>query len=173
MAVMAKSSSPREPRPVRESTLPGIGKKYTLGLSEGGNLAVVVKPDGERQLYHFRSSEDRPCDVITLDEGEARQVGSLMGAALATAPDTERLALALGELEIEWLTLEDDSPFVGKTLAQSELRKATGASVVAVIRNDRALPNPSPDTVFSAGDTLLIIGSHAQCDAARDRIGTD
>jgi TrkA domain protein len=166
--MMAKTPPPN--RQIRESTLPGIGKKYTLGLAEGGNVAVVVKPDGERQLYHFLSSEDRPCDVMTLDEDEARQVGMLMGATLATAPDTERLALALGALEIEWVTLADDSPVVGHSLAESHLRKETGASVIAIIRNDRANPNPPPDTVLSAGDTLLIIGSHEQCDAARVRL---
>jgi TrkA domain protein len=170
---MPRSGPTSTPRTVRESTLPGIGKKYTLGLADGGNLAVVVKPDGERQVYHFLSSEDRPCDVITLQEEEARQVGALMGAALATAPDTERLALALGELEIEWLKLDEDSPYVGHTLAQSELRKCTGASVIAVIRGDRAIANPPPETVFAAGDTLLIIGSHTQCDAARERITAD
>jgi TrkA domain protein len=170
---MAKTPAPSSSRPLRESTLPGIGKKYTLGLADGGNIAVVVKPDGERQVYHFLSRQDRPCDVITLDEAEARQIGVLMGATLATAPDTERLALALGELEIEWLTLEDDSPFVGRTLAESQLRQETGASVIAIIRDDRAVPNPPPDTTFAAGDTLLIIGSHEQCDAARARISAD
>lgn len=172
MAPMSKPASPPT-SPVRESTLPGIGKKYTLGLAEGGTIAVIVKPDGERQLYHFLSSDDRPCDVVTLEEDEARQVGALMGTALTAAPDTERLALALGALDIEWLTLDDDSPFLGKTLGESDLRKTTGASVIAVIRNDRATPNPPPETVFSAGDTLLIIGSPEQCDAARTTISAD
>jgi TrkA domain protein len=170
MATMPKSKTVAPLAAVRETTLPGIGKKYTMALREGGNVAVVVKPDGERQLYHFLSSDDRPCDVISLAEDEARQVGALMGAALATAPDTEKLALALGELEIEWVTIGAGSSLIGLSLGESHLRNETGASVVAIIRDDAATPSPSPDTVFREGDTLLLIGSPSQCSAARDKI---
>ncbi|HEX7022052.1 MAG TPA: TrkA C-terminal domain-containing protein [Trueperaceae bacterium] len=161
------------PRPMnskplmREVTLPGVGKKYVMPLEQGGNVAIVVKPDGERQLYHFLEDRDRPCDVVTVNPDEAQQIANLLGRPMVSAPDLEKLELALGSLEIEWVTLEEHSPLVGKTLGELPLRTKTGSSIIAIMRGEQAIPNPGIDTVFQADDTLLIIGTPAQCDAAR------
>ncbi len=152
---------------VSEATLPGVGKKYTIGLRSGGNLALVIKPDGQRQMYHFQEAEDRPCDVIKLDRDESQQVANLLGQLVVTAPKQEKLALMLGALEIEWLELNDASPLVGKSLDEVRLRSATGASVAAIMRGELAIPNPNPSEVFKPADTVVIIGSHEQCGAAR------
>ena len=157
---MAKPS-PDDPAPVREVTLPGVGKKYVMPLRAGGHLAIIVRPDGERHLYHFLEDDDRPHDVFKLAEDEAQQVAQLLGRALVTAPDPENLDLVLGALEIEWIVLEEGSPLVGRTLGSSQL------SVIAIMRGGRAIPNPAVDARFEAGDTLLLIGSTEQADAAR------
>lgn len=155
------------PIEVREATLPGIGKKYVMPLRVGGNLAIIVRPDGERQVFHFLDDEDRPCDVIKVDRDEAQQVANLLGRAMVGAPELDKLELVLGALEIEWVRLNDDSHLAGRTLADSELRRRTGASVVAVIRGDDAIPNPPIDTVFEPDDMLLLIGDDEQTDSAR------
>jgi TrkA domain protein len=161
----------RVPSPkVRESTLPGVGKKYVLALDDGGHVAVIVTPGGERQLYHFLEDEDRPCDVVTLAAAEAQQVALLLGAQLVAPPDQESLQLALGQLDLEWIELEAGSPLAGRTLLESDLRKSTGASVIAVLRAGEAIPNPAVDQRFDVGDTLVIIGTPEQCAAARRRI---
>ncbi len=152
---------------VREATLPGIGKKYVMPLRTGGNLVIVVRPDGERHLYHFLEHDDRPSDAFTLDEDEAQQVANLLGRALVPAPDLEDLDLVLGALELDWVELPDDAPVVGHSLGSSQLRTRTGASLVAILRGGRAIANPGVDVAFEAGDTLVLIGSHDQTDAAR------
>ena len=153
---------------MREVTLPGVGKKYVMPLHAGGNLAVVVKPDGVRQLFHFLEHEDRPCDAVLMAPAEAQQVANLLGGAMVASPDLERLELALGALDIEWMEIDEDAALVGKTLADARLRSETGASVIAILRGDVAIPNPSVDTVFQKGDTVVVVGSPKQCDAARD-----
>lgn len=158
---------------VKESTLPGVGKKYVMPLEEGGHVAVIVKPDGERQLYHFLPDQDRPSDVLTLAGGEAQQVAQLLGPTLVAAPDHEDLQIALGQLDLEWIELDAASPLTGRTLLESDLRRRTGASVIAVLRGGQAIPNPPVEQRFQAGDTLVIIGTPAQCDAARARIEGD
>ena len=163
---MAKVTT-RETIEIREATLPGVGKKYVMGLRTGGNLAVIIKPDGERQMYHFLEDEDRPCDVIKVDDEEAQQLSNLLGRPLVAAPDLEKLELALGEMDIVWVELETDSPLVGRTLGTFPLRTETGASIVAIMRNEQAIPNPDVDTEFRIHDTVLLIGSHAQTMAAR------
>ncbi len=164
---MSDSDAPPQ---IREATLPGVGKKYVMPLRAGGNVAIVVRPDGERQLFHFLEHEDRPCDVLKVDPDEAQQVANLLGGSMVEAPDLGELQVALGGLEIEWVPLPDGSDLVGMTLGSSQLRKRTGASVVAILRGDTAVPNPEVDTSFEAGDTLLIVGSEAQTDAARATI---
>lgn len=155
---------------VREATLPGIGKKYVMPLRAGGNMVIVVRPDGERHLYHFLEHDDRPSDAVTLDEDEAQQVANLLGRPLVPSPDLEDLDLVLGALELDWVELPVGAPVVGRTLGESQLRKRTGASLVAILRDGRAVPNPPVDTVFEAGDTLLLIGSRDQTGAARSLV---
>lgn len=161
------SDSDAPPIEVREATLPGVGKKYVMPLRAGGNMAIIVRPDGERQLFHFLQDDDRPCDVVKVEKDEAQQVANLLGAPMVGAPELDDLQLVLGALEIEWVTLHERSELVGSTLGESQLRKRTGASVVAVIRGETAIPNPPIETVFEAGDTLLLIGDDAQTEAAR------
>jgi len=155
---------------IREVTLPGVGKKYVMSLRAGGSLAVVVRPDGEHHVYHFLEGDDRPSDAVKLDADEAQQLANLLGRLVVQAPAGEDLDLVLGAMEIEWVTLEPDSLLVGKTVGDSQLRRKTGASVMAVLRHGRAVVNPGVDTVFEARDTLLLIGSPDQTDAARTLI---
>ena len=156
---------------VREVTLPGVGKKYVMALRAGGHLAVVVRPDGEHQLHHFLEHQDRPCDVVKVDVDEAQQLANLLGRPVVQAPRSEDLELVLGALEIDWVTLGEGSPLAGRALGESRIRQETGASVVAILRGGRAIANPDVATVFQPGDTLLLIGSPAQTDAARAIIG--
>ena len=167
------SESDATPIEVREATLPGVGKKYVMPLRAGGNVAIIVRPDGERQLFHFLQDDDRPCDVVKVEKDEAQQVANLLGAPMVGAPELDDLQLVLGALEIEWVSLHERSELVGHTLADSRLRERTGASVVAVLRGDTAIPNPPIETVFAAGDTLLLIGDDAQTEAARKVVEGD
>ncbi len=63
-------------------------------------------------------------------------------------------ALLLGagrSLELNWLTLERDSPFNGRAIGELAIRTHTGASVVGVVRDGTLHPNPGPDIPLCAG----------------------
>lgn len=57
-------------------------------------------------------------------------------------------------------------PFSESALHQSlrllGLRTATGATIVAVYREDDSIPNPGPDEVLQPGDVLLLMGDKEQ-----------
>ena len=53
-----------------------------------------------------------------------------------------------------------------RTLAELELRHRSGATVVAVVRDAQATLSPPGDFRLRANDVLVIVGSHAQIDAA-------
>jgi K+/H+ antiporter YhaU regulatory subunit KhtT len=65
------------------------------------------------------------------------------------------------KLNIEDLAVGLDSPALGKTLEQLDVRRGTGVSVLAVLRE--GTPAPSPETLpLAAGDQLLALGTEDQ-----------
>src|SRR5580765_7360368 len=110
------------PVDLRETRLPGVGVKYGFRTSEGGRLAIVLH-------------NDEPAAVIRLDDDEARQLGAVIGGAYERPKNVEDLELALGELTIEWVPVPDDSPLIGKTLAECGFRAKTGITVIAILRD--------------------------------------
>jgi TrkA domain protein len=64
-------------------------------------------------------------------------------------------------LAIDWLTVDSDSPYAGKTIGDARIRTRTGVSAVAVIRGDSPHPAPGPDFSLEPGDTLVVVGTPA------------
>jgi TrkA domain protein len=151
------------PVDLRETRLPGIGTKFTIRLDGGGRLAVILHLDGRRELYFFKhAADDEPRAVISLDDDEARQLGAVIGGAYERPKIVEDLEVALGELEIEWVPVPDTSPWIGKTLAESQFRARAGITVVAILREPEPVAGAQPDDVVQRGDTLVTVGKAGQ-----------
>src|SRR6476620_10564310 len=137
------------PVELRETRLPGIGVKYGFRTSEGGRLAIVLHNDGVREIYFFRHDhDDEPSEVIRLDDDEARQLGAVIGGAYERPKIVEDLEMALGELQIEWIAVPDESGCIGKTLAECAFRARAGITVIAILRE------PEPITGAQPGDRI-------------------
>ena len=63
--------------------------------------------------------------------------------------------------------LEDDSPALGRSIRDLDIRAKTGASVVSVERGADRFRNPGPDWTFAAGDVVVVIGEPRQLAALR------
>lgn len=61
-------------------------------------------------------------------------------------------------LELSWEELSAESPVVGYSLRQLDVRQNTGTSVVGVLRDGNFTANPSADLIFQAGDMIATIG---------------
>jgi K+:H+ antiporter subunit KhtT len=70
--------------------------------------------------------------------------------------------MALGELQIEWIHVPDDSPAIGKTLAECGLRAKTGVTVIAILREPEPISGAQPGDVIQRGDTLVAVGKAGQ-----------
>ena len=151
------------PVDVEETRLPGIGSKFTLRLDAGGRLAVILHNDGKRELYYFsRAGDEEPRAVITLDDDEARQLGAVVGGAFERPKIVEDLEMALGELQIEWIPVPDDSPWIGQTLAEAGFRAKTGVTVIAILREPEPISGAQPTDTIGRGDTLVTVGKAGQ-----------
>jgi CPA2 family monovalent cation:H+ antiporter-2 len=70
----------------------------------------------------------------------------------------EQLMYAAHGMEITWHVLDAGNPLAGQSVAQAGIRDRTGASVIAVLRQDRLIANPKSHFVLEAGDILGVIG---------------
>jgi len=83
------------------------------------------------------------------------------------------LMRALKGIEVVWMEIAAESPIVGKSLAEADLRAHTGASVVALIREEQLLANPKSGTVFETGDRVGVIGEVEHIEAMQRLLDTE
>jgi CPA2 family monovalent cation:H+ antiporter-2 len=65
-------------------------------------------------------------------------------------------------IETDWINLAEESPLVGHSIGDLRIRSKTGASVVAIVREESVIANPGPELVFAAGDAVGVLGSPDQ-----------
>lgn len=55
------------------------------------------------------------------------------------------------------------SNFAGKTIAELQIRRTTGVSVIAIDRKGKIIPSPDPyKEKIEIGDILIVVGSRPQ-----------
>jgi len=151
------------PLELRKTQLPGVGTKFAFEPEHGGRLAVIQHLDGMREVYFFRrAGDEEPCAVIQLEDGEARQLGAVLGGAYERPKIVEDLEMAFGELAIEWVPVPDTSPAIGKTLADCAFRARTGITIIAILREPEPVAGAQPSDVIQRGDTLVTVGKLGQ-----------
>jgi voltage-gated potassium channel len=74
-------------------------------------------------------------------------------------------------LVIEDLAVTQGSAAAGRTLEALAVRRTTGASVLAVLRDGTAIPNPPADLTLRVGDGVLALGTAAQLTQLEKLVG--
>jgi len=77
-----------------------------------------------------------------------------------------RIAALFADATVDHVQLEPSAPAVGKTLKDLDIRKNTGATVIAIARNGEANTNPGPDFTLQSDDIVVLIGGHRELDEA-------
>ena len=147
---------------VREVDLPGVGRKFALVTREGERLTIIIHNTGDREIYNFREGEDFPFHALRLEDDEARKLSAILGGAYFQPAAAADMDLVLGQLSIEWVKTAADSVLVGRSIAELDIRKNTGASILALLRGREVIANPQPNERISAGDTAVVAGTHEQ-----------
>lgn len=148
---------------IRETDLPGIGKKFLIQARSGDKLAVVIHDDGRREMYHFDYDyPEETCSQITLEDDEARQIAGILGGMTYKPKALETIEVTLEDLIIEWTRIEPHFKCVDKTIAELEVRPRTGANIIAIIKKKEQKINPGPDDILTAGAMLVLAGERKQ-----------
>lgn len=143
---------------VAEQELPGIGRRYDMRDETGRAVSVIVHHSGRRDVYAQGRDPEALDLLLTFTDDQARRFGAILGGAYFTPAVVSRIEAVIGGLLIDWVTLRPDSPAVGRSIADMEIRRRTRMTVAAILRDDIPLIAPDPTEVLTAGDRLVVIG---------------
>ena len=154
---------------IRETDLPGIGRKFQIDSRSGDKIVIIVHDDGKREIHHFDYNDpEDSISMVTLDDAEARRVGAILGGMVYMPKALESVDVAFDEMVIEWFKVEPESKAVGKTIGELHIRKRTGAAIIAIIMKDQAkIVNPGPEQIIHKGATLVLLGERGQVKACK------
>lgn len=144
---------------LQETDLPGIGRRLEFISDEGRRLGVVRHRTGRREVFICQPGDpDTSQLAVNLTEDDAH----LFVEALGVSPTRENVGTGTYVVEglvFEWLEVPEASPAEGRSIGDLRIRTHTGASVVAVIRDQGSVPAPEPDFLIAAGDLLVVAGT--------------
>ncbi|MDY6843616.1 MAG: cation:proton antiporter [Thermodesulfobacteriota bacterium] len=141
---------------VRSRYLQEMKPLYELGANE------VIPEEFETSVEIFTRVLAKyliPRDEIEALVAEIRSDGYEMFRSLfKVSASFSDLNFQFPDIEISTLRIAEKSSLVGKSLAESEMRKKYGVTILAIRRNSQILSNPSADIPFCANDVLFVLG---------------
>ena len=144
---------------VKEVLLPGVGLRYEFTSQQGDRIGIIARRGGDFDVVLYGTDDpDRARPVLHLTDAEAEAVAQFLGAPRIAERFTE-LSREVPGLETEQVHVVAGSPFVGHPLGDTRARTRTGASIVAIVRNEEVLASPGPAEMLLARDVLIVIGT--------------
>lgn len=144
---------------VKEVRLPSIGRRYEFVSHDGDRIGIVARRSGDFEIVLYaREDPDQARPVFRLTDDEAETVAQILGAPRIAERFTE-LTRNMPGLDVGQVHIPPGSPFVDHPLGDTAARTRTGASIVAIVRDDDVLVSPSPADTLRARDVLVVIGT--------------
>jgi TrkA domain protein len=144
---------------VKEVLLPGVGLRYEFTDHKGDRIGIIARRSGNFDVVVYaREDPDEGRPVLHLSDEEAEAVAQILGAPRIAERFTE-LARQIPGLETGQVHIVAGSPFVAHPLGDTRARTLTGASIVAIVRNEEVLASPGPAEMLRARDVLIVIGT--------------
>ncbi len=144
---------------VNETLLPGVGLRYEFDNSDGDRIGVIAHRKGDFEVLVYASKDpDRARRVFRLTEREAEAMAQILGAPRMVESYAD-LTKEVPGLDAGQVEVGSHSPYAGRPLGDTRARTRTGASIVAVVRDEQVLASPGPDEMLHANDVLVVIGT--------------
>lgn len=144
---------------VKEVLLPGVGLRFEFTSQKGDRIGIIARRGGDFDVVVYGPDDpDQARPVLHLADDEAEAVAQILGAPRIAERFTE-LSREVPGLETGQVRIVPGSPFVNHPLGDTRARTRTGASIVAIVRNDEVLASPGPAEMLQARDVLIVIGT--------------
>lgn len=149
-----------------ETRLPGVGVRYDFATEAGRRIGVISRHSGRRELILYRDDDpDSTAASLHLTDSDRVALVELLGGSQVTQSLTE-LQQRVEGLAIDWLGLAGGWFAAGRTIADTQMRRRTGVSIVAILRAEQTIPSPEPSEELRAGDTIVVVGTPEGIEAA-------
>lgn len=151
---------------IEETKLPGVGMRYDFSTRMGPRVGVIAHRSGDRELLVYSEEDpDRAALSLRLREDESHALAELLGAT-RVAEAVSHLRQSIEGLTIDWMSVRQGAAGAGATIGETELRRRTGATVVAVVRGGDTIASPGPDFRLQVGDVAVVVGAPASIELA-------
>jgi TrkA domain protein len=155
---------------VREVLLPGVGLRYEFDTNDGDRIGVVAKRSGDFEVVtYWKNDPDQADHVFQLTQEEAEALAQILGAP-RIAERFADLTREVPGLNAGQVALQPGSPYVDRPLGETRARTRTGASIVAIVRDETVLASPGPTEMLRAGDVLVVIGTEKGISGVEDLV---
>ena len=112
-----------------------------------------------------------PRGTIAIQTELLRREGyQLLRGPLSDLKQLEIVGEILAATAVDTLYVGSTSFACGKSLAELDFRKKTGATVLSIIRAGQELHGPGAEVRMEPGDLLIVRGQHDELDRARDLV---
>ncbi|MBI4393226.1 MAG: hypothetical protein HY556_05445 [Euryarchaeota archaeon] len=157
---------------IEECELPGVGHKFTLEETPGGQkFVVILRNDGRRELYEFHGPDATPVSV-TMSEEEAKRVAVVLLGAYSVPHSEPRPTVGLGESTLSWYEVPKlgthphtghdrrGVPEANAGSAPQLLKQLSdcGLQLVGLVRAGVTLSPPAKEADIRTGDLMVVLG---------------
>ncbi len=79
-----------------------------------------------------------------------------------------RIAALFAAATVDNIQVQPEWASLGKTLKELDIRRSSGATVIAIVRNGEAITNPGAEFTLQIDDILVLLGAHKELDTVTD-----
>ncbi|MCL9816767.1 cation:proton antiporter regulatory subunit [Natronocalculus amylovorans] len=147
------------PFDIKETDLPGVGKRYELYLDPNRSIAVLIHSTGGRKVFYREHVDDDYTEQFELTDSQARVLGLfLVGAYYQPIAGQISEETVSGEY-IKWYSVTAESGLAGRPRDEVVIEKKTETVLLGLERDGEVHSVIERDVVFEVGDRLIVIGT--------------
>lgn len=140
----------------RAEGLEQLDMLHELGIYE------VVQPESEAGLEIARQAllhlDISAAEIGRFLDGVRRELYAPLFEQHQDYDVLTHLRTAQQLMPVHWVQLPAHSPLAGRTIGEVQIRSHTGVSIVAILRDGRLIPNPTPENIMEQEDYLAVFG---------------
>ena len=147
------------PFDVKETVLPGVGKRFEMFIDEVRSIGVILETSGKRRVFYRKDPTEDYEEQLELTDSQARTLGLfLVGAYYQPVAGQISEETTDGEF-IKWYSVTEDSGLAGVREDEVVIEAKTNTTLLGLERDGEVRSVIENNVVFEVGDRLIVIGT--------------